>query len=677
MINYQRKRKFNKQDRRIKTDYRQLLYSLPTVAFIALTTKSSEKSLNFKIQKLRKILNFMIKHNGLECVCKRIKTAEKQFLLNGKTSWFSLKHVTGSGITPEATKVLLSIHRSMYVKPKLNVDSLYHKAGSVKQFLKEHSMSIKFVLKNKLFNIQAYPDVQVFTNRYWKTLLSNSRYNPFTYDPTVDSNDRTGGDKFPLVVSTKGRTNGNCMTSQRYDEFFIQKEDLEPSIRYLYREWKYKFTKVYGDCKEEPKGSSSKLFLIQDKSCKTRVIAIFDTFSQVSLRPMHKMLQDQLNLYPKDFTFNHLKGIKSLNKKDWWFCSIDLSKATDTIPRHLSFFILEHMVRHCVTHPKKFVDAVRTVMVSRSFNFEGKSYRYLSGQPMGAYGSFPLMAITNHFITLLSYHESFGKVFDYKSHNYAIVGDDLVISCRNRIDLDKWREKHSQLCKELNLPINHSKSIYGQNSYEFCRRIIVDGHIVSFPSWNSHYQSVKLGDPYSVLQLLLDYDYRIPSYSSLISLRRDTVYKRRSTVKFIFHKRMVKNLLALTGLKLQGQPKVEKIPTDVLSHADRCLQIADSVRIFDSDKLLPIKTEDPYLSRLNYNIKIVRLLSAYYRKYKSFWLVGSKSRCNVFYLSYIDCYKNAKRIKKRIYKPDYDNGRSFKLRHYSMSSKTLWHTLKK
>lgn len=618
---YRRKRELNTKSTNVRYLFTDILSCRRTVALIALTTKSKNDVLLSKVIKLRRTIKRMVLANGLKAVCKRIKESEKTFLLTGKTVWFSLKHVSGKGITTNATKVLLSIHRNMYAKPKLDVSSLYHKSGSVKNFIRKYSRDIKVILSNKLFNISAYPDVQVYTNRYWKTLLSNSRYNPFTYDPVVDSNDRTGGDKFPLSISTKGRTNGNCLTSQRYDEFYILKEGLEPSIRYLYREWKHKFTKGYEGGLEKPNGSSSKLFIISDKSCKTRVIAIFDTFSQVALRPVHKMLQDQLNLYSKDFTYNHLKGIRNLNKKGWWFYSIDLSKATDTIPRSLSFFILQHMVRHCVTDPQKFVDSVRKVLVSRNFNYGNKKYRYLSGQPMGAYGSFPLLSITNHFLALLSLKLTFGKL-DLKRVNYSVVGDDIVISSNDYLVMKNWGEKYSEICNELNLPINSDKSLIGQNSFEFCRRIIVDNHIVSFPSWNSHFQSVKLGDPYSVCQLLADYGYDIPSYSSLISLHSNRRWM--SGKIFTYSKCMVKNLLAMTDLTLHGQPKVKKIPTDVLSHADRCLQIRDSIKKFDQLNL--IETEDPYVSRLNYNYKIVKTLNTYHQKYKSFWLVGMKAR---------------------------------------------------
>lgn len=641
-----------------------LMQSSTVISFIALTTNSRVSALARKIYRLRYVLRRMIKSNGLECVCKRIKAAEKSYLLGQTASWFSLRHVSGEGITPSATKVLLSIHRNMISKPKLDVSSLYHKSGSVKKFLIRHKKDIKKVLKHPLFNLKPFGKTLVKSNRYWKTVLSLKRYNPFTVDPTVDSNDRTGGFEAPLQISLKSRSNGSCLDSQSGDSCALSKYPrLLKSIHYLLKEWKYGKVHFYEPCEGPCKHVPSKLFLVQDKSCKTRVIAIFDTYSQVSLKPVHKMIQDNLNLYGRDFTMGHLKGINYLRRggSHRYFYSIDLSKATDSIPCDLSFYLLRKLASNCVREPKKFVSHVRTVMTCRPFHYEKSTYRYMTGQPMGSYGSFPLLAITNHFLALLAY-SSLGEL---NNMHYAIVGDDIVISSKCGSKSQIVGDKYISLCEELGIPINTLKCVYGQNSFEFCRRFVVDGKIRSFPSWNSHYQSILTSDPYIVLSLLRDYECKIPSYFKLINL------KSKITKKFVFPKSKVKNLLFVTDLELSDAPKVFKIPMNVLFHAERSLQILDSI----SSEKRKVVTSDKFLKRLNYNNIIRSVFKSKLKKSKDLWLTAQKVRANTFYLSYISTYLDRFRLKKKRFLTEFDHGRSQKLIHFSTSRKYLWHTL--
>lgn len=666
MITYNYRKKTNQHKiASSQVSYKTLMRSSTVISFIALTTGSRVSALAKKINKLRYTLSRMIKSNGIECVCKRIKSAEKSYLLGLSASWFSLKHVSGSGITPDATKVLLSIHRNMVSYPKLDVSSLYHKSGSVKKFIIRHKEDIDKVLKHPIFNLKPFGKTLIKSNRYWKTVLSLKRYNPFTVDPTVDSNDRTGGFEAPLQISLKSRSNGSCLDSQKGDSCSLSKYPrLLKSIHYLLKEWKYRKVHFYEPCSGPCNHVPSKLHIVQDKSCKSRVIAIFDTYSQVSLKPVHKMIQDNLNFYRRDHTMSHLKGINYLRKggSTRYFYSIDLSKATDSIPCDLSFYLLRKLASNCVREPKKFVSHVKNVMISRPFHFEKSSYHYSTGQPMGSYGSFPLLALTNHFLAILAY----SSCNELDNMHYAIVGDDIVISSKCGSKSQIVGDKYISLCKELGIPINTLKCVYGKNSFEFCRRFVVNGKIRSFPTWNSHYQSILTGDPHIVLSLLRDYECKLPCYFELINLRS------KITNKFVFPKSSVKNLLSLTGLKLSGAPKVFKIPSNVLFHAERCLQISDSL---NSEKR-KVVTSDKFLKRLNYNNIIRSVFKSRLKKTRSLWSTALKVRANTFYLSYISTYKDRYRLKKKRFLTEFDHGRSQKLIHFSTSRIGLWNTLK-
>jgi len=53
------------------------------------------------------------------------------------------------------------------------------------------------------------------------------------------------------------------------------------------------------------------------------------------------------------------------------------------------------------------------------------AYRYAVGQPMGAYSSFPMLALTHHVIVQVAARRAgIGQWFS----NYAILGDDIVIA---------------------------------------------------------------------------------------------------------------------------------------------------------------------------------------------------------------------------------------------------------
>jgi len=87
-----------------------------------------------------------------------------------------------------------------------------------------------------------------------------------------------------------------------------------------------------------PKGRREKLFTrklvpIPDKEGKTRVIAIFDYWSQSSLKEVHESLNKILMSIPEDCTFNQGKILDAVNLPEGTiFHSVDLKSATDYFP---------------------------------------------------------------------------------------------------------------------------------------------------------------------------------------------------------------------------------------------------------------------------------------------------------------------------------------------------------
>jgi len=101
--------------------------------------------------------------------------------------------------------------------------------------------------------------------------------------------------------------------------------------------------------------------------------------------------------------------------------------------------------------------------------------RYSVGQPMGAYSSFAMLAITHHYIVQESARRagllSKGGWFD----GYELLGDDIVIFN------EKVASHYLEIMKGLGLEINLAKSVVSNpgNVVEFAKRTSVNSADVS------------------------------------------------------------------------------------------------------------------------------------------------------------------------------------------------------
>jgi hypothetical protein len=219
---------------------------------------------------------------------------------------------------------------------------------------------------------------------------------------------------------------------------------------------------------------------------KIRVFAMVDSLTQWVLRPLHLYLFKQvLSKIPQDGLYDQVAPAKRLVKvmrerglrKVW---SYDLSAATDRLP-----LILQENLLSVLTH-LRFGSAWSWLMASRIFRLSpalanatagrGKSsktwyVRYAVGQPMGAYSSWAMLALTHHCIVQYCAAQA-GVVgwFDL----YAILGDDIVIG-HHKVAL-----KYVEFMSKIGVGINASKSIKGQNlSFEFAKRFFWRGEDIT------------------------------------------------------------------------------------------------------------------------------------------------------------------------------------------------------
>lgn len=214
--------------------------------------------------------------------------------------------------------------------------------------------------------------------------------------------------------------------------------------------------------------SIRKLSYFPDKEDKVRVIAILDYWSQAALRPLHNKVNSLLRKIPTDMTFNQGAFTNNIQPPlpGNSYHSIDLSAATDRMPIALQERVVEYLF-----DSRAKADAWKRILVSYPYNISGKlsqSVSYGAGQPMGAYSSWPIMAITHHVLVQVAALRA-GVVFGRPNPNhqfkgYALLGDDL------RIDNDLVASEYKTLITRLDMPYSPEKTHTSKDAFEFAKR---------------------------------------------------------------------------------------------------------------------------------------------------------------------------------------------------------------
>jgi hypothetical protein len=206
---------------------------------------------------------------------------------------------------------------------------------------------------------------------------------------------------------------------------------------------------------------------------KVRVFAIVDYWTQCALKPLHDFVFEVLRAIPQDGTFHQERPVKELLKrapKGAVFHSFDLSAATDRCPVALQELVVA--VMYGVTYAATWKELLigRDYHVPNARKEPGKlprRVRYAVGQPMGAYSSWAVFALTHHaivqFAAYLAGHKGWFKL-------YALLGDDIVIA-----DV-AVANRYKRVCKWLGMGIGISKSMVNDNlSCEFAKKVFVQG----------------------------------------------------------------------------------------------------------------------------------------------------------------------------------------------------------
>jgi hypothetical protein len=228
----------------------------------------------------------------------------------------------------------------------------------------------------------------------------------------------------------------------------------------------------------DPQGWLGRLSFVYEPG-KIRVVAMVDCFTQWLLYPLHHFIFDKVLRYiPQDGTFDHVKPVKKLiglmREKRLVECfSYDLSAATDRLPVSIQELLLR------VFSSVDFAFHWRKLLTERDYSLPSDyikrygrkgltSVRYAVGQPMGAYSSWAMLALTHHAIVQFAAYRTkrFSGWFDL----YAVLGDDIVIG-------DRYvAAEYVEIMDTLGVKIGFSKSIISKNlSIEFAKRFFYKG----------------------------------------------------------------------------------------------------------------------------------------------------------------------------------------------------------
>jgi len=205
---------------------------------------------------------------------------------------------------------------------------------------------------------------------------------------------------------------------------------------------------------------------------KARIIVVADWITQTALSAIHKTQFQLLQQIPADRTFDHKSGLDLYDENAESFISVDLSAATDRLPRVLQARIIDRLytilgmdgskiARHWLASVDREYDTTSSFLEKQA-----KVVRYSVGQGMGLFSSWSSMALTHHFIV--------NELCGIDVSNYRLVGDDLLL--RNS------EEQYSAYCDifdKIGVSVNPAKTLVSKNkphTLEFARNYIILSH---------------------------------------------------------------------------------------------------------------------------------------------------------------------------------------------------------
>nr|UJQ92490.1 MAG: putative RNA-dependent RNA polymerase [Mitoviridae sp.] len=222
-----------------------------------------------------------------------------------------------------------------------------------------------------------------------------------------------------------------------------------------------------------------RLHTIPEAAGKVRVVAMVTWWVQCLLYPLHEWLFSRtLAVIPQDGTHNQTKPLEPLCEEiakrlastgKAHVYSYDLKAATDRIPIDMQVLILTRLIGGPLARAWKTI-LVGIPYVNRPIKATprtGWGLRYAVGQPMGAYSSWAMLALTHHvLVQFAAYKAGWRSWYPY----YAVLGDDIVVLGKG------VAKRYVEICTAFGIEISLSKSLISNNgTFEFAKRFYYRG----------------------------------------------------------------------------------------------------------------------------------------------------------------------------------------------------------
>jgi hypothetical protein len=281
-------------------------------------------------------------------------------------------------------------------------------------------------------------------------------------------------------ATMKAGPNGHALVFAAHDLMALRKEpqllnELYKLNSYLGNQWINVMMEknVLTDFKDET-SIHSRLGFSSEGGGKTRIFAIGDYWSQMTLRPIHDALMAILKSLETDGTYDQEEAFRRIlnrSKGHKTFC-FDLSGASDRIPLKVQEIMMSELFS------PEIANSWARLVSDREFHHKyGDPVKWKVGQPLGLLSSWGSFALWHHII--IEYCAA--KVGIKSFRDYAVLGDDVVI----------WNSsvavEYQKQMKFLGIPINLTKSVTGDSQHsqiEFAKRHARDGIEISGISYN-------------------------------------------------------------------------------------------------------------------------------------------------------------------------------------------------
>nr|WIR83944.1 MAG: RNA-dependent RNA polymerase [Ulva mitovirus 1] len=273
-----------------------------------------------------------------------------------------------------------------------------------------------------------------------------------------------------LLFRSKSGPNGQATVTCMRDFQALSPELLESMTVIANKQNGEDFSELLEFAQEDilvvPGSIHSKLAIKREGGGKDRVFAIVDYWTQCTLKPLHSQIAKILKTIPQDCTYNQGKGVVEMKK---WsresndnLHSIDLKSFTDRFPRVLQSRILKRL-----TDDGEYSEAWDCLMSKRTFRYKKETYTWAVGQPLGAYSSWPIAALSHHIVVQFC-ARSVGV-----EPTYYLLGDDIVIKG------DLLANEYRRVIALLDVEISETKSIVSPDTVEFAKRLFHKGYEIS------------------------------------------------------------------------------------------------------------------------------------------------------------------------------------------------------